>query len=223
MMLGGCERTPGRTIDTKIIKKDDLEILVIRRNVRWYDEFVVKYWCRSPATMTSERSEDQDHLEPDTNFGQGWRYFSGYGTNTKYLLTDDPISKIAIYDSKTAYVDNSLTMTFDGCRTRVYFNWHDGSKFEATMTGKGIRYPQYQFNVGTPFLQNMKVHEGGGCFEINPEYVEERKQYFYCSSDVGKTWTLETERKQTLPIAPPPVVQPVAPPAASKNRSPSPK
>ena len=52
----------------------------------------------------------------------------------------------------------------------------------------------------------MKVHQGGGCFEINPDYVDERKQYFYCSSDLGKTWTLETERKQILPPAPLPAI-----------------
>jgi len=50
----------------------------------------------------------------------------------------------------------------------------------------------------------MKVHRGGGGFQINPEYIDERKQYFYCSSDLGKTWARETGRMQTPPDVLPP-------------------
>ncbi len=117
--------------------------------------------------------------------------------------------KIEVYDKKTVYIESALSMTFDACRTRVYFNLGQGPRFAETMWDKGIRYPEFPAHLKTPFLRNMKVFEGGGCFEINPEYVDERKQYFYCSSDLGKTWTLETERKQTPTTAP----EPAAPPA----------
>ncbi len=193
----GCERREGRYIDSTKTQLDDLEFLVVRNTVAWYDEFTVGFYCRSPGTITSARTQFLDSAEPSQHKGQGWRTFSGYSKNITDLKSDSPLGAIQIYDSNTAYLESGLTMTFDGCRTRVYFNVSEGARFVDSMSGTGIRYPQRSHHYGAPFLRNMKVHEGGGCFEINPEYVEERKQYFYCSSDLGKTWTLETERKQT--------------------------
>lgn len=211
-MLGGCERSEGRLIDSLMKSQGDFDFLIVRHTVTWYDDYNVIFYCRSPATFQAERNQFLDAAEPTGHAGNHWPTFRGYSRKIVELKNDIPPDqiKIEVYDKNTVYIESALSMTFDGCRTRVYFNLDKGPRFAETMWDKGIRYPEFPGNLKTPFLQNMKVHEGGGCFKINPEYVDERKQYFYCSSDLGKTWTLETERKQTPPV----VVQPAPPPAS---------
>lgn len=60
---GACEREAGRVVDVKTIKNGDIEIMVIRSTIKWYDEFVVKYWCRSSVTEVALRTERWDNLK----------------------------------------------------------------------------------------------------------------------------------------------------------------
>ena len=74
----GCERRDGPVIDTKIVRKDDFEFLIIRTKTNWYDEFGVSYWCRSQRTISAPRTNWREIAEPNDYPGQGWRRFRGY-------------------------------------------------------------------------------------------------------------------------------------------------
>ena len=212
IFASGCDRKTGRTIDVEQFSENGFDFMVIRNKISLYDEFTNRFWCRSIQSLGAPRTEYSGQMEPPMHLNEGWRYMGGYGGRLENISKDIPRNHLKVISDQVAYVDKGdMAITLDACRTRTYFLFSEGARFSTQIIADDVRYPgsprgKLPYQVEVPFLRDFKVHEGGGCFEINPEYVDERKQYFYCSSNLGKTWTLETERKQTPPPAPLPAI-----------------
>ena len=193
LSLGGCERKLGKLKSYEVREMGAFRFLVTRSDVPYYGKELSKtYWCSTAATRKNRPTGiGVDTSEPQIFKGEGYIIFAGHGDTEGSGDEKKNFLDIHVVDEQIAYSTTRLTVTFDACLTRTLLNI-PGTRFEATMRNTPIRYPDTIFDFGAPFFTKLTPHVGGGCFTINPERVDVPTTYFYCTSDKGKTWSLET-------------------------------
>ena len=193
LTLSGCERRLGKLKSHDVREMGAFRFLVTRSDVPYYGKELSKtYWCSTAATRKNRPTgPGLDTSEPQIYQGEGFIIFAGHGDTEGSGDDKKDFRDIHVVDEQIAYSTTRLTVTFDACLTRTLLNV-PGTRFEVTMRNTPIRYPDTIFDFGSPFFTKLTPHAGGGCFTINPERVDVPTTYFYCTSDKGKTWSLET-------------------------------
>lgn len=202
LLLGliGCERTLGRLVSHEVRNLGNFRFLVTRSDVPYYGKELTKsYWCSTAETRKNRPTAHYlDATEPQIYKGEGYVKFGGHGDTEGSGNDKTDFLDIHVVNERIAYYTTGLIATFDACMTRVYFNVSEGARFADTMQNTPIRFPQYNIDFGPPFFTKLTPHENGGCFTVNPERVDGPATYFYCTSDNGKTWSLETSPSRVL-------------------------
>jgi hypothetical protein len=198
-MCGGCERKSGRITDASRKNVGTFEFLSINRNIDWYgDEFAQSTWCRSPATIKSRPNNPKStdsRMPPIFAQESGWMWFGGSG-GEKGDGSEKAFSSLIVVNELVAYkVRGTLMVTFDGCVTRHIFG---DSEFDLTMRNMGLRVSTRGGGEKNTSLFDLSVHEGGGCFLINPKSTKNNETLYYCTSDNTKSWSVETTRDPKL-------------------------
>lgn len=190
----GCERSAGKVVSFEVRELGNFRFLVSRSDDPNYrNELSKTHWCSTAETRKNRPTAHYlDAVEPPIHAGEGYVKFGGHGDTVGSGAEKKDFLDIHVVNERIAFYTTGLIATFDACMTRVYFNVSEGARFADTMRNTPIRYPQYNIDFGLPFFTKLTPHENGGCFTINPERVDALTTYFYCTSDNGKTWSLET-------------------------------
>ena len=196
LTLSGCERRLGKLKSHEVREMGAFRFLVTRSDVPYYGKELSKtYWCSTAATRKNRPAPAAhmlDATEPQIFKGAGDLIFGGHGDTEGSGDEKKDFLDIHVVDDLTAYYTTGLVATFDACVTRVYFNVSSGARFEDTMRAFPIRYPDANMHFGTPFFSRLELRPQGGCFAIEPSYVDTAQRFFYCTADQGRTWRLES-------------------------------
>jgi hypothetical protein len=194
LVVTGCERTAGKLVSHEIREVGKFRFLVSRSNDPNYRKELSKtYWCSTAATRANRPTAHyMDAVEPQIYKGEGYVKFGGHGDTVGSGSEKKDFLDVHVVNERVAYYTTGLVATFDACMTRIYFNVSPGARFEDTMQNTPIRYPKYNIDFDVLFFTKLTPHENGGCFTINPARVDTLTPYFYCTSDNGNMWSLET-------------------------------
>ena len=199
IVASGCERRAGAVIDARKITLGSMEFLAVRNSVKYYaPEIARSYWCRSIATKYgSKPTVDSDAFwdaRPNVDDNADYRYFGTIGETASSASVLPVFSEIRSVHPLSAYSTANLVITFDACLTRTYFNISPHARLSDAMLGLPINFPDTNINTAPPFFDSLETFEGGGCLRIDANYVNAAQTYFYCSTDNGKNWTVESPR-----------------------------
>jgi hypothetical protein len=193
LVAQGCERRLGKQVFSEAREMGKFRFLVTKWEDANYPEYSTTFWCSTRETRENRPSKHNlDNVQPPRFRDQGYMLFGGYGEMKTPNFVQPSFDEIQVVNDSTAFFPRGMTITFDSCRTRIHFNISEGAIFADTMRGKAIRFPESQIFGHPPFFTELIAFKDGGCLRINRLRIDDQNHYFYCTKDLGKSWTLET-------------------------------
>ena len=194
--LPGCERRPGRLLDSAKVSDKGMTFLLQRYAVAHYGyEREIVFWCTSSGvTHKGSRQEVAKSQKLQIDSDEWLLLFRTspveFDANAPAPL-GLPVQRVRILSPRVAYVDSgpsTVAFTFDACRTK---SWLSPVNMRQKLFVRGELDEKKYFRFEPPAFTAHRVapDESGICLRLNPHYQTRPDDRFdVCTGDRGETW-----------------------------------